>query len=67
LYYCFHFFSDFFLFLGKEAAYVQGEMLIQIRPDLEQDSILKTLSEDFQDASLQSKKIAFKKNEYLSF
>jgi len=50
-----------FSLLGKEAAYVQGEMLIQIRPDLEQDSILKTLSEDFQDASLQSKRLLSKR------
>ena len=47
--------------LGKESSYVPGEMLIQIRPDLETDSILRTLSEDFQDASLQSKRLLSKR------
>jgi len=51
---------------GKEAAYVQGEMLIQIRPDLESDFILRTLSENFQDESLQSKRLLSKRmNIYL--
>lgn len=55
-----------FSLLGKEAAYVSGEILVQIRTDLESEFILRTLSEDFQDVSLQSKRLLSKRmNIYL--
>ena len=55
-----------FSLLGKEAAYVSGEVLVQIRTDLEVDFILRTLSEDFQTAAFQSKRLLSKRmNIYL--
>ena len=56
-----------FLFIySDESSYVPGEMLIQIRTDLETNFILKTLSEYFQTAAFQSKRLLSKRmNIYL--